>query len=186
MRLNLWGRQSQNKPSLGQELCCVGWGLFAVAMFLPAFHTYRCGPKVFLQGWEVASAALQDTIRLLKGEIGLSALYSTGFTFAILVMFLSPLLVQCSQRSKRWTWSFLLLLSALYLSCFVTDYMFSVSGYYAWVMSFWVVALGVLKLRAESLRKAKVEAPFTPPLPRTPEEMAAERELKDFLRGTTR
>jgi hypothetical protein len=121
---------------------------------------------------------------LLKGEIDLNTSSGAGFIFAILVILLSPLLVWYSQRCKRWAWSFLpLLVSALYLTYFATNYkfavMFAVSGYYAWVMSFWLVAAGILKLRAESLYKAKGEKPSTSP---SQEEMAAECELKDYLR----
>jgi hypothetical protein len=193
MRRNEKNREARRKNTGGKRLCGLGWGLFGVSMFLPAVVGLD-----WILGWECAWLALNWLIEFLKGksQLGGWSVYFAGFALANFVMLASPFLLRRGLHSKKWKAPVLLtlasaLLTASYLPLsMVTDGVASIKlfgiGYYAWIASFWLVVAGVLKLRVESLRKAKVETPFTPPLPRTPEEMAAERELKDYLRGTVR
>lgn len=192
MRRNRKNRNRRRQHKHGQRLCWLGWGLFATSMFLPAVGGFD-----WVAGGTCAWVVLSVLIELLKGKSmsGGWDVYIAGLAIANFVMLASPFLLRRGLHSEKWKAPILLTFASALLT---TSYlplnmmtgggsieMFGI-GYYAWIASFWLVAVGGLKLRAESLRKEKVETPNTPPLPKTPEEMQAERELKEYLRSTVR
>ncbi len=175
----------------GCNLCFAGWGLFVLSMFLPAikFTTmssddgFLTGGDTFLKGWECAWMVLH----LLwpgnwSGELG-GNLYWGSFAVANLLLLASPLLLRKSRMGQKMSWLIpaLLMLATLDVCSLVRGFD-GQPGFRAWVASFGLVTAGSLYLlKAQKMQPVPTGTP-TALRPRTADELAAERELENYLR----
>lgn len=162
----------------------VGWGVFAVSMFLPVLHLF--GDR--LCGWQCAYIVLMWFWQHLRGAVENNGMMY-GCAFANIWLLLTPMLL----RSRKWSplarrFGLALTLSAaLFATLFpawngIPAYADLSIGYYAWVASFWLVFIGVLQLQSNP--KATPKTDDTPvSAPQTEQEIAARRELETFLRS---
>lgn len=162
----------------GVRLCGAAWILFVVSMFLPA------AASLALSGWQCAWLTL--TLPYYFDEVGaVFKGYYFSFVAANLLMLTAPL---CLRRTTKKGGSSLLL-SALLILAFADAVSLLLPcngplsewqiGYYVWMASFGLMATGSLLLAEARRMKSAPVAATVAPLPRTPEETAAERELRD-------
>lgn len=156
----------------GRTLCLVGWLLFFVSLGLPAFAVFAP-----VWGWQCAYVYLLGSF---------SDLVAFSLSAGNLLLILSPLfLAKARRHSSQQFISLLLLAAALWASCWgiLLSGAFQV-GYYVWALSFWLVTVGSLLHWRQTKPRPAAQKPVLVYRPRTPEEMAAERELKEFLRSS--
>ena len=175
----------------GRWLCRAGWALFGVALLLPSFP----GWSEWLSGWECFRIVF-DILRQLvvREDTGINAgwdYYYAGFAVANSVMVLSPLYLRVFRGRLRHmrAGAIAMGLACLYAASLpfadgklTTNLHVLHIGYYAWVLSFALVTLGAFNLSAHRSRfesRAKEVRSS-----RTPEDIAAERELDALLAGT--
>jgi hypothetical protein len=176
----------------GKRLCWAGWGVFGLSMFLPAIYISIMSGGAWWRGWECAVTAGQIAWALVSGDggtLGWMDWYYGGFTLANALLLTSPLVVRLfRRRPKRLRlFGFALALAALYslsyLALGLSNGVETVRdlhvGYYAWVVSFGLTAFGAFHL-AISERAASVDL-RPKAITKTEEELAAERELEEFL-----
>lgn len=182
-------RTPERLKQTGFRLCGAAWILFLVSMFLPAIGSRATDwLKFSLTGWDCALLTLG--LATSKDANIAGRAYFFSFVLANVLMLVSPLLLRRDShgRGRMWLSSFLLIIAfvdvlALLLPLSATNDSGWGIGYYVWMASFGLMAAGSL-LIAES-RRIK-SAPVTVKetlLPQTPEEIAAERELHDYLRS---
>ena len=166
----------------GRNLCYAGWGLFALSMFLPA-----AGP-IFgdgdpMKGWHCAWMVL---LMLWPGNWNGNAgetLYFASFALTNLLLLASPFLLRKSLLGGKVSWLVPFLLAVATADVLSLARGQWLIGYYAWLASYGLVAAGSLcLLKAQKMRPTPTEMPAEP-RPRTAQEMAAERELENYLRS---
>jgi hypothetical protein len=167
----------------GRRLCGSGWILFAVSLALPAVGAPLGG---WLSGWECFRGVMEGAWDKLSGVDSMS-LYWSGFAVANVVMLVSPFYAGLFRRDVRWLRRGALVsgVASLYVATFALSGDVRLRdlgvGYYVWLASFCLVTAGMLGL---STRRPMRPAEVGPAVgTRTPEEMAALRELEDYLGG---
>lgn len=184
-RIHRWLR---NVPQItGKRLLKSGWLLFLISMFLPALKLDGdFFSKPLYWGWECARAVLECLFArpssLWDGMLQFCAIANLFALVAPLVLWR----VQTTRALRFWTGIYLI--SAANAMCqpllfHPPDWKCWQIGYYAWVAAFGMMMGGCAILGAHSHRKRAKAEPATNYQPRTPEELAAERELHDYLRS---
>ena len=172
----------RNHIRVGRRLMYIGWGLFAISIFLPAVLVDD--PDEWYSGWHCACIVLRGLVDALRGH-DIQGWYLNGFALANIVMLLSPMLVRSrkwSPMTRRFGWG-LMLASAIYVSSLLHDNFVGTGiGFYTWIASFWLVFAGVLKLQSNPKAAPRVDDSSVP-APPTEQELAARRELESFLRS---
>lgn len=175
----------------GRWLCGLGWTVFALSLSLPAFHVMD-----WTSGWDcfwIVIDIARDWIGGRSEGIGFGwGLYYSGFALMNLELIASPMFVWFFRHDLRRLRRIALTsaIATLYTASYwvVGACVGGLSaigdlhvGYYAWVLSFGLVAAGALHL---SIRRPNVCVNRRPSsLIRTEEELRAIRELEDYLRG---
>lgn len=168
----------------GTALCKLGWLFFIISMLLPAAQIF----DGWLYGWQCAWIVLVMAWNALtSGGSG----YLETLALANVGMVATPFLLRVARKSARVRagLSVLTLMMALLVTWLPLREM-SIRelgvGYYLWAASFWLLFAGSCRLRSQTIRKS-------PPVPaflsdatneaKTPERLAAERELEACLQG---
>lgn len=131
------------------RLFATAWILFAVSLFLPAVKI-ATGDKMF--GWNCAA-----TCAWMVADLnGWGEIYYFLFTIPNLLMLFSPLMIYwLKRRDCQIEWlSGVALFCALYVLAFGVVHWFSEdfnlkTGYYLWLISFWLLFLGFICARRE-------------------------------------
>ncbi len=178
-------RGKRNSPEsvrrIGRNLCFAGWGLFALSMFLPALPpVFSDGP---FYGWHCAWIVL---LMLWPGNwngaVG-ESLYWASFGLTNLLLFTSPLLMRKSLTGGKLSWMVPILLAIATLDVFsLARSGDGLIGFYTWIFSYALVTSGSFCLLTAQKRQSTPTETPTAPRPRTTEELAAERELENYLR----
>lgn len=177
----------------GKWLCRAGWAMFGLSLILPAI------PGVFqgwFTGWDcsmITGQILWDWVTANEGGMRDAAgLYYAGFAVANALLLISPLLNRTFRGDLRRLrrLGIVLGVSSVYVASY---FLLSVpsgtwtvlnAGYYAWLLSFGLVTVGTLQLSKKRSMSVINQRPTS--IMRTEEEMAAVRELEDYLHGITR
>src|SRR5579871_1175272 len=105
-----------------------------------------------------------------------------SFALTNLLLLASPLLLRRALKGGKLSWLVPALLTIATLDVFSLLRGEGLIGFYIWVASYGLVTAGSLALlKAQRMKPAPTDTP-TVPRPRTPEELAAERELEAYLR----
>lgn len=170
----------------GRWLCRAGWAAFAISLALPAVHVLG-----WLSGWECFREVFDVMARLPQQPSG-AGFYYSGFALANLVLLASPVFLRIFRRDLRWLRRGSLALTAatayaaLYpVTCLASDWKSGIAdfhiGYYVWVLSFSLVTAGAMHLSMR--RSINVAGRRTSTIGRTEEDLAAIRELEEYLTG---
>lgn len=170
----------------GKWLCRAGWAAFAVSLALPVIPVfswvYGLGCLTFVYGtaWE--------SIRWIVGRgQGGASLYYSIFAVANTVLIASPFLMRRFKNHRKWLrrTAILLAAAAMYAASFgvllMTDGSFTALsiGFYAWLLSFGLVAAGAqhlaLGVGKQTINQTRLVTG------RTKEELLALQELEAYL-----
>ncbi len=177
----------------GRWLCRAGWATFALSLALPAINVFGWVP-----GWVCLWSVYQYVWAILTGIDGLVrgglANYYTGLAVTNTLFLATPLLHRLFRGDLRrlrrlafimggatvYTW--------VYLGMVLWDGVGALgsfhAGFYAWLISFALVTAGTLQLSKKRTTSVINQQPTS--FVRTEEEMAAVRELEDYLHGVVR
>lgn len=177
--------QCEDTRALGRWLSWAGWLLFLVSLLLPAISVLDLNENSVFSGWQCAVIVMVGVLPIL-GSLSNAEWTLVGFALSNLLVLSAPLLFWMTKRCSN----ALRVVAALYLLSAVnaTRWMWDgtddlLIGYYAWVLSFGLLAVGCL-LRSVPIRSLQTPATqLFAVRPRTLEELAAERELRDYSRG---
>jgi hypothetical protein len=168
----------------GKWLTRAGWGLFAASLLMPSFRV-GFGEQPWMSGWDCFVTVLQGLFN--PGEQGIgSDWYLRGFGLMNLAMLASPLAIKLKRRDMRWLRRIGLAMAGV--TAYVLSFPFYGEawrqlgvGYYAWLISFGLVTLGALHQAVK--RPNRVLNRASSPVSYSEEEMAALRELEQYIHG---
>jgi hypothetical protein len=181
----------------GRRLCRAGWVMFGLALVLPAVYVqimFSSGGS-WWPGWSCMWISYDFAWDVLKGgdlwRIDFGSILFTGLAAANTLMMASPLLNRIFRKRPRALRRLGLAelggtgLVAYYVLASAWGAIGSIGpGAYAWLLSFAMLSAGTLQLSKR--RPIGVGTHTQLPVSRTEEEMAAIRELEDYLRGIER
>lgn len=178
-------------PPVGKRLFFIGWLLFLVSFSLPALQIHPgCGtdePSLY-SGWECAYflywALPRIHITIYDFNAFLSALALYGCAAGNLGALIAPVFLKRNLRPQivRWRTTFFGVAALCALYQYVALFFGYGAGYFVWTASFGMLAAGSLILASQKTPKHAPGQAGAEYHPRTPEEMAAEQELKEYLR----
>ena len=180
---------AQTMRRRGRWLCGLGWFAFAASLVLPAIigistQGYWC---FNVSGWDCLDLTYRMAWAKIVGRGADGAdWYLVGCAVPNTLLMVSPVWLWLNrvQPALLRTGSVGMSISALYASRFLVggDLRSLGAGYYAWVISFTLVAAGCLHL---AMRSDPAPPAVVVPAQRTMDEMAALREIYDFLHSGT-
>ena len=169
----------------GRRLCGLGWLTFVSSLALPSVLVW----DGWVRGWTCFRFVFEGLWDSLLGGEGIGIYYG-GFAVANGVMLASPLKVRFFGRDLRRLrrGSIVVALAAMYTASFPffgeVGFRFLGIGYYAWVLSFSLVAAGIWHLALKRAQGSK--GGLRPGGISAKERLTALRELEDFLNGGIR
>lgn len=183
-------------PPVGKRLVFFGWLLFLVSLYLPALRMYfgcGTGEPGLVYGWGCAYLLLKFLPTMHFGyfdnfasflSVMASALALYGCGVGNLAALFAPLFFRQSISAKilRWRTTFFALVTFCALYQYIEGFPGYCAGYFVWVASFGMLTVGSLILGSQLASKSGPGQEAGDYHPRTPEEMAAARELKEYLR----
>ena len=178
---------------VAKRLYFSGWLLFGVSLLLPAFSlNFHDGDTSPLMGWECARAVLENLLKSItfgavnSGGVGDNPLSWHLCALGNLCAIVAPILwfsVRRRQERNVVCLFYTIALSAALFQSINFDLSHWHVGYYLWTASFGMMAAGSLIRSHHLITRKTLTQDQTGVRPRTPEELAAERELHDYLRS---